>query len=59
MKIEPFIESLIEKVKMNGRYSTANTYAYTLHSYQKFTKCTSNTFESITPEVIKGYEQFC
>lgn len=57
MKIEPFIESLIEKVKMNGRYSTANTYAYTLHSYQKFTKCTSNTFESITPEMIKGYEQ--
>ena len=32
MEIEKFIKSLAKKAKLGGRYSTANTYIYTLHS---------------------------
>ncbi|MDA1473901.1 phage integrase SAM-like domain-containing protein, partial [Bacteroides fragilis] len=58
MEIEKFIKSLAKKAKLGGRYSTANTYIYTLHSYQKFAGKDSLTFEEITPESIKEYEQY-
>lgn len=58
MEIEKFIKSLAKKAKLSGRYSTANTYIYTLHSYQKFAGKDSLTFEEITPESIKEYEQY-
>lgn len=50
MEIEKFIKSLARKAKLGGRYSTANTYLYTLHSFQKFAGKASLTFEEITPE---------
>jgi len=53
-----FIKSLARKAKLGGRYSTANTYLYTLHSFQKFAGKASLTFEEITPESIKEYEQY-
>ena len=58
MEIEKFIKSLARKAKLGGRYSTANTYLYTLHSFQKFAGKASLTFEEITPESIKEYEQY-
>lgn len=57
MKIESFIRMLIEKANREGRYSTANAYQCTLHSYQQFSKNTLLTFDDLTQEHIKQYEQ--
>lgn len=58
MKIENFISTLIKTANQRGRYSTANAYQCTLNSYQRFTKNPSQTFEEMTPEEMKSYEQF-
>lgn len=57
MKIEDFVSTLIKKAKQGGRYSTANAYQSTLNSYQQFTRNPSQTFEEMTPEEMKQYEQ--
>lgn len=58
MKIETFTNTLIKKAEQSGRYSTANAYQCALHSYQQFTKTPSQTFDEMTPEEMKNYEQF-
>lgn len=58
MQIETFINTLIKTANQRGRYSTANAYQCTLHSYQRFTQNPSQTFEEMTPEEMKNYEQF-
>ncbi|MEG1007603.1 MAG: site-specific integrase [Bacteroides sp.] len=57
MKIESFFRLLIKKANQEGRYSTANAYQCTLHSYQQFNKNTLVTFEELTQEHMKQYEQ--
>lgn len=57
MELIFFIESLIKKANSGGHYSTANAYASTLRSFQKFTGKESQLLEELTPEVIKTYEQ--
>lgn len=58
MEIKKFISSLIKKANQGGRYSTANAYQSTLHSYLQFTENPDQTFEEMTPEEMKKYEQF-
>ncbi|WP_455585390.1 tyrosine-type recombinase/integrase [Bacteroides sp.] len=58
MEIQIFTESLIKKVKLSGRYSTADSYLSTLHSLQLFTGVPAIHFDEITPELIKDFEQF-
>lgn len=57
MEIQIFTKSLIEKAKLSGRYSTADSYLSTLHSLQLFTGTPSTRFDEITPQLIKGFEQ--
>ncbi|MEG1564162.1 MAG: site-specific integrase [Bacteroides sp.] len=57
MEIELFVRSLIEKVNQVGRYSTANVYRCAWNSYAQFAKNTALTFEELTPESMKKYEQ--
>lgn len=58
MKIEKFINLLIKKATVAGRYSTANAYLNTLRNYQQFIQKPSQTFEELTPEGMKSYEMF-
>lgn len=58
MKIEKFINLLIKKATIAGRYSTANAYLNTLRNYQQFIQKPSQTFEELTPEGMKNYEMF-
>lgn len=54
MEIEKFIKSLARKAKLGGRYSTANTYLYTLHSFQKFAGKASLTLKRSLPRVSRS-----
>ena len=58
MKIEKFINLLIKKATIAGRYSTANAYLNTLRNYQQFIQKPSQTFEELTPEGMKNQELF-
>lgn len=58
MEIKVFISSLLVKANQGGRYSTANAYQSTLNSYLRFTRKPHQTFEEMTPEEMKHYEQF-
>lgn len=58
MEIQIFTQSLIEKAKLSGRYSTADSYLSALHSLQLFTNNPNVHFGDITPQMIKEYEQY-
>lgn len=49
MGIQIVTKSSIEKAKLSGRYSTADSYLSTLHSSQLFTEYPFIRFNEITP----------
>lgn len=54
--IYTFTSSLIRSIRQTGRYSTSGIYTSTLNSFLRFTGNRSITFEELTPNLIKQYE---
>ncbi|MEL5894333.1 site-specific integrase [Bacteroides sp. GD17] len=54
--IDTYSRSLIEETKQAGRYSTAGIYTSTINSFLRFAGDSSITFSSLTPGLIKQYE---
>ena len=59
MEIEKFIKSLAKKAKLGGRYSTANTYIYTLHSYQKLQEKIHLLLKRSLPRASRSTNSIC
>lgn len=52
-----FASSLIQEVKMSGRYSTAGIYNSALNSFLRFVGDSNITFSALTPSLMKQYEE--
>lgn len=52
-----FAASLIQEVKMSGRYSTAGIYKSALNSFLRFVGDSNITFSALTPGLMKQYEE--
>ncbi len=55
--IDAYARSLIEETKKAGQYSTAGIYTSAINSFLKFANDSSITFATLTPELIKQYEE--
>lgn len=55
--IYTFTTSLIEEIKFAGRYSTSGIYISAINSLLRFAGNKSLTFQDITPQLIKQYEE--
>ena len=51
-----FTESIIAKLKQNGRIRTSEAYISTLHSFRKFRKGEDIMLDSLTSEIMEAYE---
>ena len=51
-----FMESMIIKLKQNGKIRTAETYVSTLNSFKKFRKDKDIMLDSLTSETMEAYE---
>ena len=51
-----FMESIIAKLKQNGKIRTSETYRATLNSFKKFRKDEDIMLDSITSEMMESYE---
>lgn len=51
-----FMESIIAKLKQNGKVRTSETYRATLNSFKKFRKEEDIMLDSITSEIMESYE---
>lgn len=51
-----FMESIIAKLKQNGKVRTSETYRATLNSFKKFRKDEDIMLDSITSEIMESYE---
>lgn len=51
-----FMESIIAKLKQNGKIRTAETYRATLNSFKKFRKDEDIMLDSLTSEVMEAFE---
>ncbi|MDE7237166.1 MAG: site-specific integrase [Paramuribaculum sp.] len=51
-----FMESLIVKFRLNGRVRTSETYKSTLNSFMKYRRDEDIMLDSITSEIMEGYE---
>ena len=51
-----YMESIIAKLKQNGKVRTSETYKSTLNSFKKFRQDEDIMLDSITSETIEGYE---
>lgn len=51
-----FMESLIARLKQNGKIRTSETYRSTLNSFKKYRKDKDIMLDCITSETIEGYE---
>lgn len=51
-----FMESIIAKLKQNGKVRTSETYRATLNSFKKFRKDEDIMLDSITSEMMESYE---
>ena len=51
-----FMESIIAKLKQNGKVRTSETYKSTLNSFKKFRKDEDIMLDSITSEMMESYE---
>ena len=50
-----FTESIIAKLKQNGRIRTSEAYISTLHSFRKFRKGEDIMLDSLTSEIMDAY----
>lgn len=55
--ISTLANSLIQETKSARRYSTAGVYRSAFNSFSNFTGNESLTFKSLTPEILKRYEE--
>lgn len=51
-----FMESIIKRLRQNGRIRTSETYAATLHSFKKFRQGHDIMLDSITSDLMEAYE---
>lgn len=51
-----FMESIIARLKQNGKIRTSETYRATLNSFKKFRKDEDIMLDSITSEIMESYE---
>lgn len=51
-----YMESIIAKLKQNGKIGTSNTYRSTLNSIKKYLKDEDIMLDCITSETMEGYE---
>lgn len=51
-----FMESIIAKLKQNGKIRTAETYRVTLNSFKKFRQDEDIMLDSLTSEIMEAYE---
>ena len=51
-----FMESLIARLKQNGKTRTSETYRSTLNSFKKYRKDEDIMLDCITSETMEGYE---
>lgn len=51
-----FMESIIARLKQNGKIRTSETYKSTLNSFKKFRNDEDIMLDSITSETMEGYE---
>ena len=51
-----FMESVIAKLKQNGKIRTAETYRVTLNSFKKFRQDEDIMLDSLTSEIMEAYE---
>lgn len=51
-----FMESIIARLKQNGKVRTSETYRATLNSFKKFRKDEDIMLDSITSEIMESYE---
>ena len=51
-----FMESIIAKLKQNGKIRTAETYKVTLNSFKKFRKDEDIMLDNLTSEIMEAYE---
>ena len=51
-----FMESLIAKLRQNGKIRTSETYTAALHSFRKFRKDEDIMLDCITSDVMEAYE---
>lgn len=53
-----FMKGLIYKLKIVGKNSTASKYEATLRSFSAFRHNIDISFDNLTPQVIKGFEEY-
>ena len=53
-----FMESLIARLKQNGRTRTSETYKSALNSFRKYRMDEDILLDCITPEIMEGYESW-
>lgn len=53
-----FMESVIARLKQNGRTRTSETYKSVLNSFRKYRNDEDIMLDSITPELMEGYESW-
>ncbi len=53
-----YMESIIIKLKQNGKIRTSETYSATLRSFKKFRKDEDIMFDCLSSELLEAYEAF-
>ena len=53
-----FMENVIARLKQNGRTRTSETYKSALNSFRKYRMDEDIMLDSITPEIMEGYESW-
>lgn len=51
-----YMESIINKLKQNGKMRTAETYKSALNNFIKFRKCEDIMLDSLTSDIMESYE---
>ncbi len=51
-----FMESIINKLKHNGKVRTSETYTATLNSFKKFRKCEDIMLDCLNSQIMEAYE---